>query len=340
MPRPGFPTAQFLAHTGVTVPLIGGPMYPCSNPELVGAISAAGALGVLQPISLTYVHGHEYRAGIQLIQRLAGGRPIGMNALIEASSSTYRARMERWIDATLEEGVKFILTSLGNPKWVVERAHAAGAVVYHDATERKWGQKAVDAGVDGLIAVNNEAGGHAGRLGPEALLDELAPLGLPVVCAGGVGDPARYARMLSLGYAAVQCGTRFIATTECNASEAYKGAILGASAKDVVLTDRLTGVPVAVLNTPFVQQLGLHSGPVARWLLRHPRTKHWMRSWYAVRAAMRLKRSLHQDAPKDYWQAGKSVDGIDGILPAGEVVRAFEAAGRLGRESSGYIPPA
>jgi nitronate monooxygenase len=319
-------TRRFLAETGVTVPLIGGPMYPCSNPELVGAISAAGALGVFQPISLTYVHGQEYRAGVRLIKRLAGDRPIGMNALIEASSQTYRTRMERWIDVALEEGVKFILTSLGNPKWVVERAHAAGAVVYHDATLRKWGQKAVDAGVDGLIAVNDEAGGHAGGLGPEALLEELLPFGLPVVCAGGVGDAAGFARMLSLGYAAVQCGTRFIATTECNASDAYKRAILDAGAQDVVLTDRLTGVPVAVLNTPYVQQLGLHSGPVARWLLRHKRTKHWMRSWYAIRAVMRLKRSLHHDAPKDYWQAGKSVAGIDRILPAGEVVRTFQAA--------------
>ena len=319
-------TDRFLAHTGVTVPLIGGPMYPCSNPELVGAISAAGALGVLQPISLTYVHGHEYRAGIRLIQQLAGGRPIGMNALIEASSRTYQERMERWIDVALEEGVRFILTSLGNPRWVVERAHAVGAVVYHDATERKWGDKAHQAGVDGLIGVNARAGGHAGGRSPEALLDELAPLGLPVVCAGGVGDAQTFARMLSLGYAAVQCGTRFIATTECNASAAYKQAILDAEAEDVVLTDRLTGVPVAVLNTPWVRSLGLHSGRVARWLLRHPRTKHWMRSWYAIRAAMRLKRSLHQDAPKDYWQAGKSVEGIEAVEPVANIVARFKKA--------------
>ncbi len=316
-------TDRFLKDSGVGVPLIGGPMYPCSNPELVGAISAAGALGVLQPISLTYVHGHEYRAGIQLITRIAGGRPIGMNALIEASSRAYQHRMERWIDVALEEGVKFILTSLGNPRWVVDRAHAAGAVVYHDATERKWGDKALQAGVDGLIGVNDRAGGHAGGLGPEALLDELAPLGLPVVCAGGVGDADGFAAMLRLGYAAVQCGTRFIATTECNASDAYKQAIVGARAEDVVLTDRLTGVPVAVLNTPWVQGLGLHAGPLARWLLRQPRTKHWMRTLYAIRAAMRLKRSLHQDTPRDYWQAGKSVAAIMGVEPASAIVRAF-----------------
>ena len=158
--------------------------------------------------------------------------------------------------------------------------------------------------------------------------EELAPLGLPVVCAGGVGDAAAFRRMLTLGYAAVQCGTRFIATTECNASAAYKEAIVKAGSNDVVLTDRLTGVPVAVLNTPYVRQLGLRSGPIARWLLRHKRTKHWMRSYFAIRAAMRLKRSLHQDAPKDYWQAGKSVAGIQGILPAGEIVKGFAAAMR------------
>jgi nitronate monooxygenase len=133
--------------------------------------------------------------------------------------------------------------------------------------------------------------------------------------------------MLALGYAAVQCGTRFIATTECSASVAYKDAILRADPEDVVLTDRLTGVPVAVLNTPWVQGLGLRSGPAARWLLKHPRTKKWMRSFYAIRAVMRLKRSLHHDAPKDYWQAGKSVAGIKTVRPVAEIVAEFAAAG-------------
>ena len=82
---------RFIRHAGVRVPLIGGAMYPCSNPELVGAVSAAGALGILQPIALTWVHGHDYREGIRLIQRAARGAPIGMNALIETSSRTIRS---------------------------------------------------------------------------------------------------------------------------------------------------------------------------------------------------------------------------------------------------------
>src|SRR5512143_374079 len=132
---------------GIEVPLVCGAMYPCSNPELVAAVSEAGGIGIVQPISLTYVHGHDFREGLRLIRRLTS-KPIGMNALIEQSSKTYHERMSRWIDIALEEGVRFFVTSLGNPRWVVDRVSAAGGVVYHDVTERKWGEKGRDVGVD------------------------------------------------------------------------------------------------------------------------------------------------------------------------------------------------
>ena len=94
-------------HAGVELPLLCGAMFPCSNPELVGAVSACGGLGVFQPVSLTFVHKHEYRDGIRLMQRIADGKPIGMNALIEASSRTYHERMVQWVEIALEEGVRF-----------------------------------------------------------------------------------------------------------------------------------------------------------------------------------------------------------------------------------------
>src|ERR1700741_2110333 len=90
-------------HAGIRVPVICGAMYPCSNPELVGAVSAAGGIGIVQPISLTYVHGHDFRRGVQLALETAQGNPIGFNALIEQSSKYYRRRMEQWIEAALEE---------------------------------------------------------------------------------------------------------------------------------------------------------------------------------------------------------------------------------------------
>ncbi len=312
-------------HAGIEVPLICGAMYPCSNPELVAAVSAAGGIGIVQPISLTFVHGHDYREGLRLIRRLTD-RPIGMNALIEASSRAYRERMDRWVDGALEEGVRFFITSLGNPRWVAERAHAAGGVVYHDVTERKWALKGLDGGVDGLIAVNRRAGGHAGPKSAEELRDELGDLGVPLVCAGGIGDAQGFVDALRLGYAGAQLGTRFIATRECRASAAYKDAILRASEDDIVLSERLTGVPVALIRTPYVERLGLRAGPVARWMLRHRRTKHLMRTIYALRSLWQLKRaSLDETGGSDYWQAGRSVRDIHEVLPAGEIVRAFAA---------------
>ncbi len=309
---------------GIDVPLICGPMYPCSNPELVAAVSGAGGLGVVQPVTLTYVCGYGFRDGLRHIRSLTD-RPIGMNCLIEASSNAYRQRMERWLDIALDEGVRFFVTSLGKPDWVVERAEAVGGVVYHDVTERRWALKAVDGGAHGLIAVNRRAGGHPGPRDPRPLLDELADLGLPVVCAGGIATAQGVAQALSAGYAGVQMGTRFIATPECHASDAYKRAIIEADASDVVWTERLTGVPVAVLNTPFVQSAGTRAGPLARWMLRGRRTKHWMRSLYALRSLRGLKRSSIGAGRDDYWQAGKSVAEIDAIVPAADIVAGVAA---------------
>jgi nitronate monooxygenase len=301
-------------------------MYPCSNPELVAAVSEAGGIGIIQPISLTYVHGHDFREGLKLIRRLTS-RPVGMNALIEQSSKAYHQRMQRWIDVALEEGVRFFVTSLGNPRWVVDRVSSVGGVVYHDVTERKWADKGIAAGVNGLIAVNNLAGGHAGPRSPEQLLAEVGNLGVPVVCAGGIGTAEDFARVLATGYAGAQLGTRFIATPECRAGEPYKQAILEAEADDIVLSERITGVPVAVIRTPYVDRMGLKAGPVARWMLRHRRTKHLMRTVYALRSLWQLKRSsLDETGEKDYWQAGKSVAGITSLEPAAEIVRRFGAA--------------
>ena len=322
------PSNPLLAHAGIDVPLLCGAMYPCSNPELVAAVSDAGGMGIVQPISLTYVHGHDFREGLRLLRRLTP-RPIGMNALIEQSSKAYRERMERWIDVALEEGVRFFVTSLGNPRWVVERVRPVGGVVYHDVTEAKWAQKGKDAGVDGLVAVNRRAGGHAGTRTAEALFEELAPFGLPIVCAGGIGDETGFVSALRLGYAGAQLGTRFIATTECRASDAYKQAIVDADEDDIVLTERLTGVPVAVIATPAVKRLGTTAGPIARAMLRGRRTKHWMRTIYALRSLWSLKRGLLRDDPgRDAWQAGRSVAGIDRVEPAGAIVRRFGAAWR------------
>jgi nitronate monooxygenase len=153
----------FTEALGIEVPLICGAMYPCSNPELVAAVSAAGGIGIVQPLSLTYVFGHDFREGLRYIRRLTD-RPVGVNLIIERSSKRYLERARRWLDIAIEEQVPLLVTALGKPDWVVRRAHAAGMLVYHDVTGRHWAEKAVEAGVDGLICVNDRAGGHAGTL--------------------------------------------------------------------------------------------------------------------------------------------------------------------------------
>ena len=172
----------FSRSLGIEVPLICGAMYPCSNPELVAAVSAAGGIGIVQPLSLTYVHGYDFREGLRYIRRLTD-KPIGVNLIIERSSSKYLERARQWLEIALEEKVPFLVTALGNPRWVVDRAGPAGMTVYHDVTGREHAQKALDGGVDGFICVNNRAGGHAGNQSPQQLLDAIGPLGKPLICA-------------------------------------------------------------------------------------------------------------------------------------------------------------
>jgi nitronate monooxygenase len=320
---------QFTQQAGIELPVVCGAMYPCSNPELVAAVSEAGGLGIIQPISLTYVHGHDFREGIRLMRRLTS-RPLGMNALIERSSKKYHEKMVEWVDIALEEGVRFFITSLGKPDWVVERVHALNGYVYHDVTERKWALKGLEANVDGFIAVNNRAGGHAGGMSAQQLYEELVDFELPILCAGGISTAEQFHRALQLGYHGVQMGTRFIATKECNASEAYKNAIVSASENDIVLSERITGVPVSVIKTPYIERTGTRVGFIEKWLLKHNATKRWMRTFYALRSFRQFKKSnLDQSGKFDYWQAGKSVAGIHKILSVVEIMEAFK--GRMNK---------
>ena len=322
-------TTAFTKHAGVDTPLIGGAMYTCSNPELVAAVSRAGGLGIVQPVSLVYAHKQPFREGISKIQQLSDGKPIGLNLLIEKSSKLYLERNKQWLIEALDEGVRFFITALGDPSWVIDIVKSRGGIVYHDITEKKWAEKAIVAGVDGLICVNNEAGGHAGHLSQSQLFTDLKSTGLPLICAGGIGSEQGFVRALKAGYAGAQLGTRFIATTECTAHPDYKDAILKAKAKDIVLTERITGVPVAVINTKYIKQTGTQPNPLAKALLHGSQTKHLMRMFYSLRSIWSLKQSLQKGSSyKDFFQAGKSVEWIDQIEPAGEIINRFASYAR------------
>jgi len=316
-------SATFLSQVGIESPIICGAMYPCSNPELVAATSEAGGIGIIQPIAMVYAHGHDFREGLKLIKSLTN-KPVGLNVIVEKSVSAYEERMKLWMDIALEEGVRFFVTALGNPQWVVDKAHAKGGIVYHNITSRKWAKRALQSGVDGLICVNDAAGGHAGTLGAQQLYNETHDLGVPVLCAGGIGDENDMVKVLDMGYQGVQLGTRFIAAKECAAHIDYKNSIVAANEEDIVLTDKISGVPCAIIETESVKKMGTRAGPIARMLLKGRKTKHWARTYYAILSIWKFKRSAKEGMGyKDYFQAGKSVERISGVESVADIMARF-----------------
>ena len=313
---------KFTDHAGVEYPIICGAMYPCSNPELVSAASNGGGLAIMQPVSLIYAHGWDLRKGIKYIKSMTN-KPFGFNALIEKSNKIHIERMSVWIDIALEEGIRFFVTSLGKPDWVCEKVHAVGGVVYHDVTTRHWAKKGKDSGVDGLICVNNRAGGHLGDQSKEQMFEELHDMNLPLICAGGVGGEDELNDALRLGYDGVQMGTRFIATDECNTSDNYKRAIIEANEEDISWTKRISGVPISVIKTKNFRQEN-------SWLVRKllsGKFKHLARTFINSISYWRLKSIKQSDekngSPKstELYSAGKSVGAIDNTVSATVIMR-------------------
>ncbi len=160
------------------------------------------------------------------------------------------------------------------------------------------------------------------------LFDELAPLGLPMLCAGGVGDEKAFVAALE-PWATPGCRWAPASSPPPNAAPTTttKTRWSNDAEDDIVLTERLTGVPVAVIRTPYVDRLGTKAGPLARWLLKGRKTKHWMRMIYSLQSLWKLKRSLHRSySSKDFLQAGRSVAGIDRVEPTAAILARFHAA--------------
>jgi nitronate monooxygenase len=311
---------KFSKLLGIRYPIICGAMFPCSNPELIAAVSEAGGIGIVQPVSMTYVHGHDFREGLQQIKAKTKN-PFGMNVL-SIQNERYKKKMEEWVEIALDEGCSFFITALGNPKWLVDKVKPHGGIVFHNTTEKKWALKAIDAGIDGFICINKDAGGHAGELSKERLFEELKEFEKPMVLAGGVGDKHAFRNALSLGYDGVQMGTRFIASNECNSHQDYKDAILKAKKEDIVLTEKVDAIPLSVIKTAHVEKVGTKAGAIVKYLLQFSLTKNLVRNFYTMIGAVRMKKTaLKGLSSSDYYQAGKSVDGINSIERVADIIK-------------------
>ena len=317
---------QLLKDSGATIPVFCGPMYPGSNPELVAAVSREGGLGIVQPLSLTHLYGHDFRAGLKMIKELSGNKPFGVNFTI-MPNKRYQKMMDEWMDISIDEGVKFFLTSLGKPDDIVKIAHKNGIKVYHDVHSPELARRAAGAGVDGLNLLNSSMGGQTGQMSSDKFINDVVSLNLnvPFVCAGGIGSEIDFIKALELGYAGVQLGTRFLATHECKITNSYKNAIVNANSEDIVLTNKLAGTESSVIRTPEIEAGGLRTNWLVSYLLKHPTTKSYARV-FLLQRAIRNYNKVVSDESVQIWQAGKGVSNIHAIESVAEIMTRFKKA--------------
>ena len=304
---------------GIQYPIIGAPMFLVSNVEMVVAISEAGGIGTFP--ALNYRPVEKYREAVAEMKRRTK-KPIGVNVIVNKSNT----RQAEDIGIALDHGVDLFITSLGSPAEVIRLAHKNGAKVFCDVTNLEHAKKCAGLGADGLVAVGTGAGGHAGPISPLVLVPWLArEMKIPIVLAGGVAVGSQIAAALALGAAGVHVGTRFIASTEAGVDQAYKNAVLASTPEDIVMTTRVSGTPAAVINTEYVQKIGVDLPLALRILKEHRLTKKYavplihflgMRSLEAAAVASDGEKPTW----KTVWSAGQSVGLVDDIIGCREIV--------------------
>ena len=317
-------SSQFLEDTASEFPLVCGPMYPGSNPELIAAVSDAGAFGVVQPVALTSLYGHDFREGLQLIKKLTD-KPFGVNfTIFGGANKKYHDQMKEWMEISIEEGVKFFLTSLGKPHEIVKIAKQHGIKVYHDVPNKKVALAMRDAGVDGLNCINWRGGGQTGIQSAEQFMEELHDIGIPLVCAGGIGNAEDFHEVLDMGYAGVQMGTRFLATHECRVTDSYKQAIVDSNEEDIVWTNKIAGNNSSVIKTADIMKGGLRTGPIINFMLRRRKLKKYARMYLMSKGVKNYSRTAFDDNVQ-FWQAGKGVGNISAVESVADVVKSFQS---------------
>jgi enoyl-[acyl-carrier protein] reductase II len=232
---------------GIQYPIIQGGMIWCSGWELASAVSNAGGLGLIGSGSM---YPDILREQIRKC-KLATDKPFGVNVPLLYPD------LDQHLEIVVEEGVKIVFTSAGNPAkytgWLKER----GITVVHVVANVKFAKKCMEAGVDAIVAEGFEAGGHNGR--EETTTMCLIPMiaeqvSIPVIAAGGIGSGKAMAAVFCLGAEGVQVGSRFAATVESSAHQAFKEAIVAAGDGSTELTlKELT--PVRLLKNEFYQKV-------------------------------------------------------------------------------------
>jgi nitronate monooxygenase len=292
------------------IPVIGAPMFIVSNPKLVIAQCTAGIIGGFpalnaRPAELLDEWLHE------ITEALAGwdrnhpdwpAAPFAVNQIVHRSND----RFEHDMEVCAKWKVPIVITSLGARVELNEAVHSWGGITLHDVIDDRFARKAIEKGADGVIAVASGAGGHAGRWSPFALIQEIRLwFDGPLILSGAIANGGSVLAAQAAGADLAYIGSPFIATSEANAPEAYKQAIVEAGAADIVYTDLFTGVHGNYLKSSIVNA-GLDPDNLAG----------------IDPTAMKFgsEGSAKAKAWRDIWGSGQGIGVIDRVRPAREFI--------------------
>ena len=236
---------------GIQYPIIQGGLAYLAYSELAAAVSNSGGLGQITAMSLK--NPEELRAEIKKVRSLTD-RPFSVNYAIGEHGRKY----EHMLEVAIEEKIEIISITGGNPKPLVEKVKPYGIKTIVLTSTVRQAQKCEEIGVDAVIVVGQEGGGHLGRndSGTITLIPRVVDsVNIPVIASGGIGDGRGLAAAIALGAEGIEMGTRFIATKECIAHENYKQALINSMELDTVVIKKSIGSPARVLNTPVAQKI-------------------------------------------------------------------------------------
>jgi len=300
----------------IKYPIIQAPMFLVSNTTMVIEAMKSGIAGCIP--ALNYRTLDELRSALKELKsaKVEGGS-FGFNLIVNKSNLKYKGQLE----VICEEGCDFIITSLGSPEETIRQAHHVGIKVFCDVVDLNFAKKVENLGADGIIAVNNQAGGHRGNMSPKDLIMELVSnCKIPIISAGGVSCKTDVDKMLSYGAAGVSVGSPFIASKEANVTDEYKQACVDYGAKDIVLTERISGTPCTVINTPYVQKVGTKATWIESVLNRHKKLKKWVKMIRFAKGMRDTQKAANEVTYKTVWVAGPSIEQTKAILPVKDIV--------------------
>lgn len=306
---------------GIRHPIVMAPMFLVSNEAMVTAAMKAGILGCFPSLNFRNPGQLERlldNLNLILADKTQCAGSYGVNLIVQKSNFRFSEHLKICVD----KKVPVYITSLGNPKETIDAAHSYGAKVLCDVTNLTHAEKCYQSGCDGFVAVGQGAGGHAGPYPTLLLVRTLRKHfpETPVLAAGGISDGSGILSALAAGASAAYCGTRFIASSESSASEDYINAIIDAGMEDIVMTDRISGTPCTIINTPYVQKIGLHQTRIERWLGANPRTKKYFKMLVQKRGFGWLEKAMIPGTYNSLWCAGQSVELINRVKPIGVIV--------------------